>query len=80
MLYLPLRYVSGQVRTPSGYTYEEGLSVLKSVTLAGGFTDKASKRGIKIKRLTGKEEEILSVQLEDSVFPDDVIVLPESFF
>ena len=73
-------YVSGQVRTPGGYPYEEGLTVLKAVTLAGGFTDKASKRGIKIKRLKGKEEESLSVQLEDSVFPDDVIVIPESFF
>ena len=73
-------YVSGQVRTPGGYPYEEGLTVLKAVTLAGGFTDKASKRGIQIKRLKGKEEESLSVQLEDSVFPDDVIVIPESFF
>src|SRR5437867_2375151 len=73
-------YVSGQVRTPGGYPYEEGLTVLKAVTLAGGFTDKASKRGIQIKRSKGKEEESLSVKLEDSVFPDDVIVIPESFF
>lgn len=73
-------FVSGEVRTPGGYAYEEGLTVLKAVTLAGGFTDKASTGRIKIKRLKGKEEETISANLEDPVFPDDMIVVPQSFF
>ena len=74
-------FVSGEVKTPGAYPYEDGLSVLKAVTLAGGFTNKASPSRVKIKRLKdNKEEETISVKLHDPVFPDDVIVVPESFF
>jgi polysaccharide export outer membrane protein len=73
-------YISGEVRAPGGYPYEDGLTVLKAATLAGGFTDKASTGRIKIKRLKGKEEETLPANLEDPVFPDDIIVVPQSFF
>jgi len=74
-------FVSGEVKTPGGYPYEDGLTVLKAVTLAGGFTNKASPSRVKIKRLKdNKEEETISAKLHDPVFPDDVIVVPESFF
>ena len=73
-------YVAGEVRSPGGYPYQDGLTVLKAVTLAGGFSDKASKSRIKIKRLKGKVEETIPVDLEDPVSPDDVIVVPQSFF
>ena len=73
-------FVSGEVKNPGGYSYEEGLTVLKAVTLAGGFTNRAAERRIKIKRMKGKDEETISVKLSDPVFPDDVIVVPESFF
>lgn len=73
-------YISGEVRRPGGYPYEDGLTVLKAVTLAGGFTDKASTGRIKIKRMKGSEEETLPVELEDPVLPDDIIVVPQSFF
>lgn len=73
-------YVAGEVKAPGGYPYEDGLTVLKAVTLAGGFTNKAAEGRVKIKRLKGKEEETLRVKLEDPVFPDDIIVVPESFF
>jgi len=35
-------YVSGEVKTAGAYPYEEGLTVHKAITMAGGFTDKAS--------------------------------------
>ena len=73
-------YVTGEVRSPGGYPYQDGLTVLKAVALAGGFTDKASKGRIKVKRLKGKEEETISVNTEDPVSPDDIIVVPQSFF
>ncbi len=73
-------FVSGEVKNPGGYPYEEGLTVLKAVTLAGGFTNRASEGRIKIKRLKGKVEETILAKLDDLIFPDDVIVVPESFF
>ena len=36
-------YVSGEVKTPGGYAYEEGLTVQKAISLAGGFTEKADR-------------------------------------
>jgi protein involved in polysaccharide export with SLBB domain len=73
-------YVSGQVKAPGGYPFEEGLTVLKAITLAGGFTDKAASGRIKIKRLSENEEVTISATLRDPVLPDDVIVVPDSFF
>jgi protein involved in polysaccharide export with SLBB domain len=73
-------FVSGEVNRPGGYPFEDGLTVLKAVTLAGGFTDKAASGRIKIKRLKEKDEVTISANLKDPVYPDDVIVVPESFF
>src|SRR3989475_11859877 len=66
-------FVSGEAKNPGGYPYEEGLTVLKAVTLAGGVTNKASKGRIKIKRLKGKDEGNNSRQIDDLDFPDDRI-------
>src|SRR5713226_3110094 len=73
-------FVSGEVKNPGGYPYEEGLTVLKAVTLAGGLTNRASEGRIKIKRLKGKAEVTIPAKLDDLILPDDVIVVPESFF
>jgi protein involved in polysaccharide export with SLBB domain len=73
-------FVSGEVKSPGGYPFEEGLTVLKAVTLAGGFTDKAAPGRIKIKRLRENDEVTISANLKDPVHPDDIIVVPESFF
>lgn len=73
-------FISGEIKSPGGYPYQEGLTVLKAATLAGGFTDKASTGRIKIKRMKGNDEKTISAALEDIVLPDDIIVVPQSFF
>lgn len=74
-------YVTGEVKNPGAYNFEQGSTVLKAVTLAGGFTDRASDGRIRIIRKKGGEEEtIKGVRMDDAVYPDDVIVVPESFF
>lgn len=51
-------FVFGEIGRPGTYKYESKLDVLKAVTMAGGFTDFASKK-VKIIRKdeTGKEHE-----------------------
>jgi polysaccharide export outer membrane protein len=74
-------YVTGEVKKPDAYKYEEGTTVIKAITMAGGFTDKASTGGIKITRkVNGKEDVIAKVKMDEPVLPDDVIIVPESFF
>lgn len=73
-------YVSGEVKTPGAYKVTKGLTVLRSITLAGGFTQKASKNSTAIVRKSGNGEFSIEARMEDLVMPDDIIVVPESFF
>lgn len=74
-------YVTGEVKKPDAYKYEEGTTVIKAITMGGGFTDKAAKGKVKIiRKVDGKEEVIEKVKMDEPVLPDDVIVVPESFF
>jgi len=83
-IYIPkldVYYVTGEVKKPDAYDHEESTSVIKAITMAGGFTAKASKTGVKIIRKIGDREEVVSeVKMDVLVFPEDVIVVPESFF
>jgi polysaccharide biosynthesis/export protein len=74
-------YVTGQIVRPGSFKYEEGLTVIKAVTLAGGFTGIASKGRVNIMRkVNGKEMVLEKVKMDEPVLTDDVIVVPESFF
>ncbi len=74
-------YVTGEVKKPDAYKCDEATTVLKAITMAGGFTDKAAEKRIKIKRKDdGKEKTMERVGLDEIVRPDDVIIVPESFF
>jgi len=74
-------YIFGEVAQPGKYRWERGLTVLKAVITAGGFTEIASKRRIKIQRKdTEGEEEKLKAKLDMVVEPGDTITVPESFF
>lgn len=73
-------YVSGEARNPGAFSYREGITVLKAITLAGGWTDRAVKDKAKVLRVINGQQQILVVGMEDSVQPDDIIIVPESFF
>jgi len=73
-------YVNGEVRTPGAYKITKGLTVLKSITIAGGFTPKASESRTRIIRKSEKGEETIKAKMDDLVRPDDVILVPESLF
>lgn len=74
-------YITGEVKKPDAYKCEEGTTVIKAATMAGGFTDKAANGRIKIiRRVQGKEKIIEKAEMDEPVLPDDIIVVPESFF
>lgn len=74
-------YVTGQVNKPAAYKLEQGTSVIKAITMAGGFTELAAQRKIQIIRKINEQETVLKkVPLHTPVLADDVIVVPESFF
>ena len=43
-------YLLGEVKKPDGYAWEPGLTAEKAIALAGGFTDRADRHDIRIRR------------------------------
>ncbi len=74
-------YVTGQVKKPNSYKCENNITVIKAISMAGGFTDIAADGSIRIMRkIDGKEQVLKNVKMDMPVKPNDVIVVPESFF
>jgi polysaccharide export outer membrane protein len=74
-------YVTGEVRKPDAYKYEEGTTVIKAITMAGGFTNLAARGKVKVYReINGGEHVAEKVSMDMPILPEDVIVVPESFF
>ena len=76
-----LCYVSGEVKKPDAYKIDNNTTVIKAITLAGGFTGKAKKESVTIVRIVdGAKETISNVPMDAAVYPDDIIIINESFF
>ena len=71
-------YVSGEVKTPGGYPYRDGLSVQKAIALAGGLTEKADKTGVKVTRSNGSAVEMTMLGADVPVMADDLIVVAQA--
>jgi polysaccharide export outer membrane protein len=82
-IYIPKRsyfFVNGEVKLPGRYILERETTVLKGITMAGGFTEKSSKWRIKIlRKKDGKKIEI-KAKMDQLIEPEDIISVPESFF
>ncbi|WP_117233114.1 polysaccharide biosynthesis/export family protein [Vibrio maerlii] len=74
-----LFYVNGEVRKPGGFEYQPGLTLEKAIAVAGGVTDRASLRNIKITRhKSGKN--VSKASMNHVVYPGDIIFVDQSFF
>ena len=73
-------YVTGEVKMPGAYKFEEGTTVMKAIALAQGLTDKAAPGRTKLIRKIDGKDESMKVNMEYPVKQDDVISVPESFF
>ena len=72
-------YVNGEVDKPGGFSYREGMTVERAITLAGGFTGRAAKDKIVIVR-ENTDGKPISAKLTTLIRPGDVITVQESFF
>ncbi len=74
-------YVSGEVNKPDSYKYETDVTVIKAVTMAGGFSKIAAKNKVNIIRTVNGEKQIFErVNMDEPVLPGDVIVVPEGLW
>jgi len=73
-------YISGSVARPGPIRFQEGMTLLQALTMAGGVTERGSQKRAKVLRtVEGKKQEV-KVQLSDLVQPEDTIIVPERFF
>ena len=73
-------YVNGEVARPGGFPFQPGLTVRKAISLAGGFTERASKDKIFIVSDSDSSQAPRRVPLDGSVKPGDIITVEQSFF
>jgi polysaccharide biosynthesis/export protein VpsN len=76
-----LVYINGQVQSPSGYPFVPGMTVRKLISIAGGFTERASRSRIfVISDSAADEAESRKIKLDAPVQPGDIVSVEESFF
>ena len=73
-------FIHGQVKKGGGYPYQPGLTVRKAVSVAEGFTERASKEKIFVIRDKDKAIKPVKVELDTPILPGDIITVEESFF
>ena len=73
-------YVMGSVARPGPYRYQEGMTVLQALTLAGGATERGSAGRTKVVRIVNGKKVEKRVKATDLVVPEDTLVVPERFF
>ncbi len=73
-------FVLGEVANSGEYPYSEDMTVLNAVATAGGFTYRANKKSVFIKRAGAAAEERFSLTATTPVQPGDTIRIGERLF
>ena len=73
-------YVNGEVQKPGAFPFQPGITIRKAISVAGGFTERASKDKIFVIRGNDASGKSAKIGLDDQVFPGDVVTVEQSFF
>jgi len=73
-------FVTGYVRSPGPYVWEEGMTVLIALSKAGGITERGARNRVKIIRIVDGERREIRVEMTDLVLPNDTIDVPQRYF
>ena len=73
-------YIYGEVNQPGSYAYVNGMTVVKAIAMAGGFTYRAKKSRVEIIRANDASKTPQEAGRDTLVLPGDVIEVPERFF
>lgn len=73
-------YILGEVKEPKSYPYVDGMSYLKAIAIAGGYTYRARKDYVMVIHANSINKRAIRLGMEDKVRPGDVIRIKERFF
>lgn len=73
-------FVSGEVRNPGAFPFARGLTIRQAVSLAGGFTEDASKGSARVVRVVDGETRELKLKVDQPLEPGDTVVVKARLF
>ncbi len=82
-------FVFGEVQKPGTFPYDEEMSIIQAITVAGGFGKLASKNDVAVTRVVNGKETKIRVRVADigtgreknlKLLPGDIVFVPESLF
>ena len=73
-------FVLGEVARPGEFSYKPGMSLLAAVAAAGGYSYRADKTRVFIRRSGDKLETVYELNADLVVMPGDVVRVPEIHF
>lgn len=73
-------YILGEVTRPGTYPFSSDMSVMNAVATAGGFTYRANKGTVFIKRLGSTKEDKVKLRPDTMVEPGDTVRIGERIF
>jgi protein involved in polysaccharide export with SLBB domain len=73
-------FITGYVRSPGSYAWEDGLTLERALTFAGGPTERAAVGRVEIERTVNGKTVKLKAKLNDPVLANDTIRVPQRIF
>ncbi len=73
-------YILGEVRRPGQYPFVNAMTVETAVAIAGGFSDRAYVKSVKLTRIVDGYRTTVKVAPHTPVYPGDTIQVRERFF
>jgi protein involved in polysaccharide export with SLBB domain len=73
-------FILGEVKNPGSYPYVNGMTVVNAVALAGGYTPRANKDRIYVKRASDSKAGEQPAREDSVILPGDIVRVAERFF
>jgi len=73
-------FVDGEVKRPGGFPWQPGLTIDRVAALAGGYTERAAKNEVIIRRKVQGVEVTIEVGANETIQPGDIVTIQARFF
>lgn len=73
-------FINGEVSSPGAYPFQPGLTLDGAIALAGGLTDRASRRRLYVQRAETPNAGRVKIKRSEIIKPGDIIQIEEGFF
>jgi protein involved in polysaccharide export with SLBB domain len=73
-------FILGEVKNPGSYPFVNGMTVVNAVALAGGYTPRANRDRVYVKRAANPKAGEQPAREDSVILPGDVVRVAERFF